>query len=371
MTFDGGALIEEATAHAVRALRAVATAEHDWTRPAGDLTWSCVDTAEHIGSDFTAYAAQLTGRTAAAGTYVPVEMRLEEGTGADGALRVIEATAGLLAAVVRTTPAGVRGYHPFPSGSSDADGFAAMGVVELVLHTYDILRAFDVAYEPSAALCEVLLARLFPHLPPARDAEGHWGVLLWATGRGERAGHKRLERWRWHNPFHLPAGPVALAEVAPDAAAELAVGGTGGFDWVDDGLSAGTRGAAARVAKGYAAGTHRPEWGLFVVVRADDHRAVGGMGFHGAPDEEGWAEVGYSLAPEARGRGFATEALRALTAFALDPASAPADPAGRAPAGLRALADPDNAASHAVLTRAGFTRAADRDATAVFELRGC
>ncbi|GGS18700.1 acetyltransferase [Streptomyces aureoverticillatus] len=372
MLFNGGELIDEATAHAVRALRAVATAEYDWTRPAGGLEWSCLDTAEHIAGDFTGYATQLTGRTAGTGAYVPVEAKLDEGTDADGAVRVVEATAGLLAAVVRTTPAGVRGWHPYPYGSADAAGFAAMGIVELVLHTYDILRAFDVAYEAPAALCEAVLTRQFPHVPPVRDGESPWSVLLWATGRGDREGHAPLERWRWHNPIHLPAGPVELVEVAPDAAADLAEGGDGGIQWAEGGPFKGTRGAAARTAKAYAAGTHRPEWGMFAVVRTEDHRAVGAMGFHGAPDEEGWAEVGYDLVPAARGNGYATQALRALAAFAL---AGPADPEQAAHTGhaglvgLRGLADPGNTASHAVLTRAGFTRAPDRDADVVFELR--
>ncbi|QIB45073.1 GNAT family N-acetyltransferase [Streptomyces aureoverticillatus] len=363
MLFNGGNRIDEATAHAVRALRAVATAEYDWTRPAGGLEWSCLFTAEHIGGDFTGYAGQLTGRTAGTGAYVPFDIHLEEGTDADGAVRVVEATAGMLAAVVRTTPPGVRGWHPYLYGSSDAAGFAAMGSVELLLHTYDILRAFDVAYEPPAELCEALLARQFPKVAPARDGEGHWEVLLWATGRGDRAGHGRLERWRWHNPLHLPAGPVALVEVAVDAAADLAAGGDGGFRWVEGGPFEGTRGAAGRIAKAYAAGTHRPEWGMFAVVREEDQLAVGAMGFHGAPDEEGWAEVGYDLVPAARGNGYATQALSALAEFTLGQA-------GDVPlSGLRALADPDNTASHGVLTRAGFVRAADRDANLTFELR--
>lgn len=361
MLFNGGERIDQATAHAVAALRAVATAEYDWTVPAADLEWSCMDTAEHIAGDFTAYATQLTGRTAGTGGYVPVDMRLEDGTDADGVVRVVEATAGLLAAVVRTTPRGVRGWHPYPYGTADANGFAAMGVAELLLHTYDLLRAFDVVYEPPAELCEALLARQFPNVPPAHDGEDHWRVLLWATGRGTRDGHARLDRWRWHNPLLLPAGPVDLVEVSPDAAADIAAGGTGGFDWADEGPGAGTRGAADRTAKAYAAGTHRPEWGMFAVVRTEDQRAVGAMGFHGVPGEDGWAEVGYSLVPAARGNGYATQALGALTDWAL------AHPDHGDVQGVRGLSDIGNTASHSVLTRAGFTRVADREDEAVFE----
>ncbi|MEW2525764.1 GNAT family N-acetyltransferase [Streptomyces sp. NPDC047071] len=342
--------IDEAVAHACGALRAAATAEHDWTRPAGGLQWSCLATAEHVVSDFTAYAAQLTGRTTDA--YVPIDIRLDEGTGPAAAVHAVEASAGLLAAVVRTTPRGARGYHPFPHGSADAHGFAAMGIVELLLHTYDVLSAFDVAYEPPARLCEALLAWQFPHVPPARDGASHWRTLLWATGRGTLPGRSRLERWRWHNQIHLPAGRVALLELLPPALADLAAGGTGGLDWIAGGPCEGTRIGAGLIAKAYAAGTHRPEWGSYAIVRTADQVAVGAMGFHGVPDHEGWAEVGYDLAPAARGNGYATEALRALATWAL-----------RLPdvTGLRAVVDEGNTASEAVLRRAGFERSADRE----------
>ena len=64
-------------------------------------------------------------------------------------------------------------------------------------------------------------------------------------------------------------------------------------------------------------GCTEPEWGMYVLVRREDGRAVGAMGFHGVPDEEGRAEVGYDLAESARGHGYATEALRALSEWAL------------------------------------------------------
>ncbi|WP_063761294.1 GNAT family N-acetyltransferase [Streptomyces sp. NRRL B-1347] len=353
----GGDEIDEAVAHACGALRAVATQEYDWTRPAGGLEWSCLATAEHVVSDFTAYAAQLTGRTK--DSYVPLDVRLEEGTGPAAAVHAIEASGGLLAAVVRTTPKGVRGFHPFPYGSADARGFAAMGIVELLLHAYDVLSAFEVAYEPPERLCEALLAWQFPHVPPARDGASQWETLLWATGRGTLPGRSRLERWRWHNQIRLPAERVELLEVSPPALADLAAGGTGGFDWVEGGPCEGTRTGAGMIAKAYAAGTHRPEWGTYAIRRTADGLAVGAMGFHGVPDHEGWAEVGYDLAPAARGNGYATEALRALTGWALTLPGVQ---------GVRAVVDEGNTASEAVLTRAGFQRDADREGQRTYAL---
>ncbi len=224
MLLMGGDRIDEAVAHAAKVLRAVA--DRDWNVKAGGLDWSCLKTAEHIAGDFVFYAGQLTGR--AADTYVPFEIALDEGTGPEGAIEVIEATGGMLAAVVRTTPRGVRAYHPYPSGAADATGFAAMGVAEVLLHTHDIARALGADAEPPADLCEAVLSHLFPHVPPTPAGGTPWTTLLWATGRGTLPGRAALVPWRWHNPLSLPAGPVVLREVTPAAAMDLAAGGTGG-----------------------------------------------------------------------------------------------------------------------------------------------
>lgn len=40
-------------------------------------------------------------------------------------------------------------------------------------------------------------------------------------------------------------------------------------------------------------------------------RVIGYLNFHGAPNEAGTAEIGYTLLPEGRGNGYAREAVRA------------------------------------------------------------
>ncbi len=45
-------------------------------------------------------------------------------------------------------------------------------------------------------------------------------------------------------------------------------------------------------------------------------QAIGGLGFHGPADEKGSVTIGYGLIPSAQGQGYASEALRALLAFA-------------------------------------------------------
>jgi len=88
-------------------------------------------------------------------------------------------------------------------------------------------------------------------------------------------------------------------------------------------------------------------WGSYQVVERGTGLAVGGVGFKGPP-RDGAVEVGYGLAPSARGRGLATEAVRALVELAL------ADPEV---AVVEAEVQAGNHASERVLLRAGFTPA--------------
>lgn len=62
-------------------------------------------------------------------------------------------------------------------------------------------------------------------------------------------------------------------------------------------------------------GDPRP-FGNYEIRRRSDGLAVGGLGFNRTPDADGTVTVGYALNPSARGRGYASEALRALLALA-------------------------------------------------------
>lgn len=165
-------------------------------------------------------------------------------------------------------------------------------------------------------------------------------------------------------PIRILAARLTLEGVTPESAADLGTGGDGGFDWLEGGPFEGTLEAAGWMLKAYEAGVHRPEFGLFVLVRKEDGRAIGGMGFHGVPDEEGKAEIGYDLVESARGNGYATEALRALSAWALARDDVQA---------LFATIERDNAPSQAVIRRTGFTQVsdyADEEGILAYELRG-
>lgn len=90
-------------------------------------------------------------------------------------------------------------------------------------------------------------------------------------------------------------------------------------------------------------GVPAPWCSTFLIRRARDGRFVGACGFKAAP-EEGRVEVGYGVAPEARGEGAATAALRALMQRAFE-------------AGAQAVlaeVEPHNHASLAVVRKAGL-----------------
>ncbi|MEU6775569.1 GNAT family N-acetyltransferase [Streptomyces sp. NPDC046759] len=349
---------DDVTAAVAGCTAALRTAvDRDWRAVrAGGLEWDCHTTAVHVADDLVAYAANLAGR--AQDAYLPFELTLDEGTGNAGLLHVVETTGALLAAAVRTAPPGVRGFHPYPFRSADAEGFAAMGIAEVLLHTHDMAEGLGIAYEPPAELVESLLACLFPHVQPG---PAPWPTLLWATGRGTLPGRAPVTEWRWYNNLVIPAERLTLTGVRPTAAHDLRLGGDGGFTWLDGGPYEGTREAASFLMKAYETGVHRPEFGVFVLVRHEDGRAIGGMGFHSVPDEDGRVEIGYDLVEGARGQGYATEALRALAKWAL---------AREDVSSLFATVERDNTASQAVVTRAGFVPAGgEDDAELAYELR--
>jgi RimJ/RimL family protein N-acetyltransferase len=338
-----GERVEEAVASCVALLRTAV--DRDWEGvKAGRLDWSCRDTAEHIAGDLIAYAGQLAGR--AQDGYVPFDITFDEGTGNEGVLHVIETTGALLTATIRTTPREVRAFHPYPFRSANREGFAAMGVAEVLLHTHDIAEGLGLTYEPPAELPKFVLTTIFPHVQ--REPDDHWGTLLWATGRGDLPGRAPVTEWRWRNNLVIPTDRLTLQGVTPAAAADLSAGGDGGFTWIVGGPFEGTREAAGMVLAAYETGVHRPEFGLFVLVRKEDGLAVGGLGFHGVPDAEGRAEVGYDLVEGARGRGYASEALDALSEWALARDDVRL---------LRATIEGDNLPSQGVATRAGYVRA--------------
>ena len=86
-------------------------------------------------------------------------------------------------------------------------------------------------------------------------------------------------------------------------------------------------------------------WGIWLMHLPAEQVLIGDIGFKGAPDASGTVEVGYSVLPGWRGRGYATEAVRALTGWAV-----------QQPEVRRVTADclEDNTASIRVLENSGL-----------------
>ena len=97
-----------------------------------------------------------------------------------------------------------------------------------------------------------------------------------------------------------------------------------------------------------------------LIVHAADESLIGETGFHGPPDGSGTVEVGYSIVPAYRGRGFAYEATRALIRHSLARSDI-----------RRVIAEclDDNAASLRVIEKLGMRRVGSAGATLRFELR--
>ncbi|MFF8846533.1 maleylpyruvate isomerase N-terminal domain-containing protein [Streptomyces sp. NPDC015127] len=176
-----------------------------WDAQAGTIEWSCWETVEHLADDLFAYAVQLGPRKPSLDRVVPFvydsrrpggprnTVHADRAAGPAGLLEVLEACGALLVAMVRTAPHGLRSHHVF--GSSDAEGFAAMGVVETLVHTHDVACGLGLRWTPPDRLCAQVLARLFPDVP---DGTPPWPTLLWATGRGDLPGLARRTAWRWY-----------------------------------------------------------------------------------------------------------------------------------------------------------------------------
>ena len=191
--------LEAAVTQSVAALRPVVA--RDWSVPADRVRWSCSKAARHVADNLIAYAGQLVSGTSDA--YLPFRLVANPRTPPSGLLDLIEMTGALLAMTVRDAPASARAYHGY--GMADAEGFAALGAAEVVLHTHDIAAGIGVPFEPDAATSSWLLGRLHRDLP---EDDAPWQLLLWATGRGDLPGHERVRRWRW-NPEPVMQGAAS------------------------------------------------------------------------------------------------------------------------------------------------------------------
>ena len=150
---------------------------------------------------------------------------------------------------------------------------------------------------------------------------------------------------RWKRRWTIDAGAVTLLPVTRAVAQEVLDGGP-----ITDRFEQGVRHAMIDHAMDIAI-QHADSGGaavmpaVWLVVRSPDGRVVGDMGTHGPPDSEGCVEIGYSLAPSARGQGIGSAAVAALIERL---ATVPGIRA------VTAITGADNLASRRLLERLGF-----------------
>lgn len=87
------------------------------------------------------------------------------------------------------------------------------------------------------------------------------------------------------------------------------------------------------------------DWLTRLMVLRDTGQAVGHIGFHEPPHPQGWVEVGYTVFPEHRRRGYAEEAVRGLFDWACGE---------RGVCRFRASVGPWNRPSLALVRKLGF-----------------
>lgn len=179
--------VDDAVTEMVRVLGPHVTA--DWTVGAGTLDWSCWTTAAHIAHDLLAYAGQVAG--GASDSYLPFDLAVHADVPPAEVLRVAAACGGLLSGAIAAATPGATAWH---FGPSDAGGFAAMGVGETLLHTYDITSGLGIPWRPSARLSAGVLQRLIPDAPHGDPVD----VLLWRTGRADLPDLPPPGPWGWH-----------------------------------------------------------------------------------------------------------------------------------------------------------------------------
>ena len=170
----------------------VATGD-DWSVTAGDLTWSCRRTIDHIVDVLVFYAAHLASQSTGR---LP---KLRDGNpdlDVPDLLELTRVTTAVLSAVARAASPEARGFHP--SGMADASGFAAMAATELLIHTDDILGGLGRPFRPADHHVELVLVRIFPWAPA--NEPDRWAVFRYECGRAPLGEIPRQDpNWYWHS----------------------------------------------------------------------------------------------------------------------------------------------------------------------------
>jgi hypothetical protein len=176
--------VDQAVAEMVRVLTPYET--RDWSGRAGSLEWNCWTTAAHVAHDLLAYAGQIAAQPG--NDYLPFDLIIRADAPPHDVLQVVVACGRLLSSALAAVGPDARAWH---WGATDPGGFAALGVHEILVHTYDITQGLGIDWLPPESLCALVLGRLFPEAPHGDPVQ----VLLWSTGRAELEDRPRVTSW--------------------------------------------------------------------------------------------------------------------------------------------------------------------------------
>ncbi|MFD7715806.1 hypothetical protein [Streptomyces sp. NPDC059814] len=174
---DGAALLEKCAG--------------DWSLPAGELTWSSLETVDHLAQAVVGYAALLVARPT--DRYIALRLAMDPSAPADQIAESVRVGGTLLAQTLRVTDPEARAFHPW--GTGDAAAFAAAAVLELLVHSRDIAQGFGIEASLDDELCAPVVERLFPAAPVGHRPSD---TLLWCAGRTALPGLPRRTDWRWY-----------------------------------------------------------------------------------------------------------------------------------------------------------------------------
>ena len=137
-----------------------------------------------------------------------------------------------------------------------------------------------------------------------------------------------------------------------------------GFEFSDDFLLTVNESFLTNHLEGVRRRPSTPGWFVRAILRRDDDHLIGHCGFHGTPDDVGRAEVGYTIFPPYRARGYAVESVQGLVDWARTQGSRV----------VFAAVAPNNLSSLRLLRKLGFQHTGVQlngvdDEEYVFELR--
>ena len=166
----------------------------NWESQTPDLDWTQSQTAIHTMRACLEYSYQVVGKRM--DYYQPVLFDKKDKAIPADYLSMITTAAKVLNKTVKDSDETDRAWHAY--GVSDPIGFAAMGVVEISVHTYDLAKGFGLNFVPNNLAAEFAINRLFSGTTEFPMYDGHGELLLWLAGRIELSGMARRQNWRWN-----------------------------------------------------------------------------------------------------------------------------------------------------------------------------